>query len=120
MRSDPVKAALLHLFGMLFCILPPAVSILCYFPIWIAEGGEGIIPGFTVLLLSIAALPLYRFMRQALESAASWSLWLIAFLLFLLLSRIADEMTVISFAGFLGNAVGALLMKLSERYKEKE
>ena len=120
MRSDPIKAALLRFCGMLLCILPPVLAILFYFPIWIAEGGEGVIPGFTVLLISIAALPLYRLMKRALESAASWTLWLTAFVLFLLLSRIADEMTVISFTGFVGNALGAVLFKLSERIGKRE
>jgi hypothetical protein len=47
-------------------------------------------------------------------------LWLALFVIFLLLSKIAEEMTVISFVGFIGNSFGAIVFKLSEKYKPKE
>ena len=42
----------------------------------------------------------------------------IVFVVFFLVSRIADEMVVISFVGFIGNLVGAMLLKLGERCRK--
>jgi hypothetical protein len=47
-------------------------------------------------------------------------MWFIIFVLFLLLSEIADEMTVISATGFIGNCIGALLFKLADRVGKKK
>ena len=50
---------------------------------------------------------------RILKSPAVYTLWLIAFIAFSSLSRIADEMTVISFFGFISNAAGAVLFRLA-------
>ena len=47
-------------------------------------------------------------------------MWLIAFILFLSLSRIADEMTVISFVGLISNLIGSLIFKLARRYGKED
>ena len=118
-RSNPWGYFALRGLGIVLCVLPVSLSILCYFPVWVAEGGEGIMPGLAALLLVLAAIPLWRLIRRALSSMASYTLWLVAFILFLCLSRIADEMTVISFVGFVGNAIGAVVFRLSERLRAK-
>ncbi len=109
----------LHIIGLMFCILPPAVCTLCYFPLWRSEGGGTVIAGGCALLLALSAIPLMRIIREKLRSPASYVLWLAAFLLFFGVARIADEMTVISFVGFVGNIIGALFFKLGGRHNEK-
>ena len=47
-------------------------------------------------------------------------LWLVTFVLFMMLSRIANEMTVISFVGFVSNLAGACLFKAAKKYMYKE
>ena len=66
-----------------------------------------------MLLLLLAALPLYRGIKKILRSPSAYQLWLFSFVLFFLTSRIADEMTVISFVGFVGNALGAVCFRLA-------
>lgn len=53
--------------------------------------------------------------RKALASPAAHTMWFIAFLIFFTMSKIADEMTVISFVGFLGNGAGAICFRLARR-----
>ena len=113
------KVVILRCAGLLMCVLPVTVAILSYFPIWLNEGGEKVLSGVTVLLLTVALVPMYKGIRRLFKSPASYTLWFVAFILFLLLSQIAEEMTVISFIGFLGNGIGAILFKLSERMKRK-
>jgi succinate-acetate transporter protein len=59
-------------------------------------------------------IPLYKFLRARLESYSSYFLWLVLFLLFFALSRIADQMTVICFAGFIGNLLGGICFHLAK------
>lgn len=112
-----IKPLVLRLLGIAMCVVPVTVAILSYFPMWIGEGEGAVICGFTVLLLSLAALPFYRAIKRFLMGASVYTLWLIAFLLFFALSEVADEMTVISFVGFISNLFGAILLKASRRDK---
>ena len=109
----------LHIAGLCFCILPPAICTLAYFPLWKEAGGGAVIAGGCALILVLCAMPLYKLLHSALRSSASYIIWLVAFLTFFALSRIADQMTVISFAGLVGNLVGAILFKLGGRRNEK-
>ena len=111
---------LLHLASIALCVVPVTVSILCYFPVWRAEGGEVLLSGVTMLLLALASLPLYKLLAHKLRSPAAYTVWLIAFLIFLALSKIADEMVVISFTGFIGNALGAIVYRLAEGGRKDE
>ena len=106
--------------GVAVSVLPPMLAVLAYFPAWVAEGGEHVFSGFTAFLLIVAALPIYRTMKKLLASPSAWVMWLVAFLAFLLLSNIAEEMTVISFVGLISNIAGAIAFKLSKRYKDSD
>lgn len=112
-NKQTVKSIFLRVIGLVLCVIPVTVSILCYFPAWRAEGGEVLLSGTTLLLLCMAAVPLYKLISAKLRSPAAYTLWLIAFILFFLLSNIAEEMVVISFTGFVGNLLGAIAFKLA-------
>ena len=45
-------------------------------------------------------------------------MWLFTFILFYTMSRIADEMTVISLVGAISNAIGAILFRIAGRCNE--
>ena len=112
-NKQTIKSIFLRVIGLVLCVIPVTVSILCYFPAWRAEGGEVLLSGTTLLLLCMAAVPLYKLISAKLRSPAAYTLWLIAFILFFLLSNIAQEMVVISFTGFVGNLLGAIAFKLA-------
>lgn len=113
-KKNKHTGALLRLLGMIFCTLPPAAATLSYFPLWSGNGGKTLAGG-AVLLLVMSAFPLIKWIKRHISEISSYMLWLILFLLFFALSKIAAEMTVICFAGFIGNAVGALLFYLAKR-----
>lgn len=112
-NKHTIKSIFLRVIGLVLCVIPVSVAILSYFPAWRAEGGEVLLSGATLLLLCMAAVPLYKLISAKLRSPAAYTLWLIAFILFFLLSNIAEEMVVISFTGFVGNLLGAIAFKLA-------
>ncbi len=119
MRRE-IKRALCGAVGTAVSVIPTALAVISYFPMWVAEGGESILSGFTALLLILTAVPLFRLIRRLLHSPSAWMMWLVAFLLFFLLSRIADEMTVISFVGLVSNIVGALIYRIGGKTNTQE
>ena len=113
----------LHILGFLFCIIPPAVCTVLYFPLWREAGGGRSVCGLCAFFLVLSALPLYKALGRYLRSAASYTVWIVVFLFCFLFSRIAEEATVISFVGAVGNVIGAMCFKIAGRHKrtgEKE
>ena len=104
--------------GLLSCVVPPVACTLSYFPLWKEAGGEELVCGTTALLLMISVIPFYKHIKRLFETSASYVLWLAIFLFSFLMSKVISEITVIAFVGFVGNAVGAVLLKLGERKAE--
>ena len=107
---------LFSLLGLALCVIPVAVCILKYFPVWTARGGETVFSAITLVLIAISAIPLFSFVKRFLRSPASYTIWFILFIFFFLVSNIAKEMVVISFVGFSSNLIGALFFKISRMF----
>jgi hypothetical protein len=78
------------------------------------EGTGSVISGFTLLLLMGAMLPLWKSVKRILRSPSAYVMWFIAFMIFFMLAKIADEMTVICFVGFVSNLIGAVFFRASK------
>ena len=114
-KNNSRRKFFFKLLGLFFSIVPVLLSVLLYFPVWKTEGSVKLISGGVLLLILLSILPLYRYIKSIMKSPSVYTLWFISFLLFFSLSKIAEEMTVISFVGFLSNLIGALFFKLGER-----
>lgn len=115
MNASPRKRLFLRIIGISFCTVPVITAILTYFPLWREKGGTAVLSGFTLLLTVLALTPLMKTLKRLLRSPAVHTMWFIVFAVFLLLSKIADEMTVISFVGFIGNLIGAFFFKAANK-----
>ena len=105
----------LHFLGLTLCIAPPALCALLYFPLWAEGGGGRALAGGAAFVMALCFMPLYKFIRRVLASSSSYLMWLIIFLFFFLTAKIAAQMTVISFVGFLSNLAGGALMRIAKR-----
>jgi len=109
----------LKLIGVCVSTVPPLLAVISYFPIWGERGASHVISGISLIFIVISFLPIYKIIKKKLESPSVHTVWLAVFVCFFLLARIAEEIKVISFVGFISNTVGALFFKLAER-KEAE
>ena len=118
----------LRLLGFTFSFLPPVIATLTYFPLWYSRGIEFFLSGLTLLFLLISAIPLIRIIKNKLKSPSAPLIWLVFFLFFFAVDKISDKCVIISFIGFLGNAIGTAFYKLDkmkgknrgERYDEED
>ena len=115
-RTNPAKCLLFNTLGIGISIIPVAVTIFSYFPLWIAREDASILSGLSLILLGAAIIPLFKYLKQIFRTPSAPVMWLIFFLVFFLLSKIADEVTVISFVGFVTNLLGSLMFKVAKRY----
>lgn len=111
MTNTSMKKAVLNLIGLAISVLPVAVCILLYFPVWRDRGIVATLSGFTLLLLVLASVPLLNVIKKALKSPSAPLMWFVVFVVFLALSSIAQEMTVVAFVGFVSNLIGAVFFR---------
>ena len=115
MSNPRRKKLFLNFIGLSVSVLPVLSAILCYFPEWQERGSGTLMSGFVLLLILLALVPLFNVIKAALKTPSAKMLWFVTFVVFFLLSNIADEMTVISFIGFVTNLIGAIFFKAAER-----
>ena len=106
---------ILQIIGFSLCILPPTLCTLTYFPLWREAGDGKILSGGVLLLLLLSAYPVIRALKIRLKSPSLPIIWLAIFLGFFILSRIAREVTIIAFYGFVGNLLGAICFNIAKR-----
>ena len=116
-KNNHARRLLFNALGLFFSVIPPAVSIFSYFPIWVAREDASVLSGLSLVLIIAALIPCYKYVKEALRTASVPFMWLGIFLVFMLLSRIAHEITVISFVGFVSNTVGAVFFKIARGMK---
>ena len=119
-KSNPILCFSLHILGLALCIIPPAICTLSYFPIWKSVGYGECIAGGSALLLALCLAPLFKLIKAKISSYGSAFVWLVLFLLFFSLSKIADQMTVISMVGFVGNLMGTVCFSLARKFGGRE
>ena len=119
-RNNPAKRLLFNSLGLGICIIPVVVAILSYFPLWLAREDASVLSGLAVLLITAALVPMYKYLGSILRSPSAPLMWFAVFIVFLFLSKIANEMTVISFVGFTTNLIGSLFFKFAKRYDKEE
>ncbi len=112
-RTNPTRRLLFNALGLFFSVIPVAVSIFSYFPLWIAREDASILSGISLVLAAMALVPCFRYVKEVMRTASAPVMWLALFIVFLLLSKIANEITVIAFVGFVGNLVGAVFFRLA-------
>ena len=114
------KRLLFNALGIAVSVIPVSVAIFSYFPLWISRNDASFLSGISLLLICLAIVPLFKYLKQFWRSPSAPLMWFLAFILFFLLSRIASEMTVISFVGFVSNLVGSVCFRISKRYDGRE
>ncbi len=112
-NNTPAKRLIFNSFGIIFSVIPVSVSIFSYFPLWVGREDASILSGISLILMLAALVPCFRYIKTAISSASAPVMWLVIFITFFLLSKIADEITVIAFVGFLGNLIGAVFFRLA-------
>ncbi len=118
--KSKIKHALISLTALCFAILPPGIAVLEYFPLFKSRADGSVLSGFVIILLTICGVPLFKLLQRAVKSPTAIGIWFAVFIIFFFLSKIADEMCVISLAGFIGNLIAALIWKLDKKLLKKE
>ena len=119
MDKQQNRKTALSLLGVAVSVIPVLIATISYFPIWQERGAYAVLSGGLLLLLTVCILPIVKLIKKLLCSPSVYLLWLIIFLFFSAMRSIVDELTVISFVGFVSNLIGAALYRAGGGVLEK-
>lgn len=114
------KSHLLNAIAILISVVPASVATLTYFPLWSDRGSEYVFSGISLIFIMLSFSPLVKFLRRNLTTASSFVMWLIVFVIFSMLSLIAEQIKVISFVGFISGIVSAFIFHIANRERHNE
>ena len=117
--QSSLKAKILNIAALVLSVVPPAVTALCYFPLWLGERASAL-SILSLLVLALCCIPFWRVIKEAFRSPSAWMLWLVIFLFTSLFESICAGLRVVALVGCLAGAVGALLFYLARRVGDRD
>lgn len=109
-----MKRVLFRTLGYLFCILPAAVAVLSYFPLWLDDRAQTL-SVLGILLLFTALLPFRRTVKEKWRTPSAWGIWFFLWIALSLFRAIIDQLITVALIGFPTGLVGAFFFRLSEK-----
>ena len=110
---------LLRVLGVALCVVPPALSTLEFFPLWLSDG-KSTLSALSVILLLLSALPLIRMIKHRLRSPSLWMFWLFLWVALTVLIPIAATIKTIALISFPTGFLGAVCFRLAKRRRGAE
>lgn len=119
MRNS-TKGAIIKTVALGIDVGVPLVATLSQFPMWIAKSAEATMSGLCLILLVLSVIPFLKQLKEYFKSPSAWVLWGAVFVVLFMLRSIIDQILVVAFAGFLANALGAVIYNIGKHVGEKE
>lgn len=98
----------------------PLIATVVQFPVWVEKSSEATVSGLFLVFAALAAIPLFKQIKEFMKSPSVWILWCVLFVAFVVLQNIITEMVKICFAGMIANIIGAGIYKLGAYIGSKE
>ena len=116
MRS---KLSLLHIAGLLICVVPPVIATLEYFPLWFSQS-ETTVSALSAIMLTLCCIPFFKQIKAYLRGTpAAWVIFGIIFLLFSIFNSIADGIENIALVGLISNLCGGALFRIEKHLRRE-
>lgn len=113
-----MRARVYKIIGLCLAVLPPAVTALCYFPLWFSSRGSAF-SVLSILLLALCLLPFRRVIRDYMKSPSAWQMWFLLWVGLTLFARICNGLRAVACVGSLSGLIAEVFFFLSRRASEK-
>ena len=104
---------LLRILGILLCTLPPTLSILAFFPFWLAYR-ETAVSAVALLFLALSCVPLFLIFKSYLRTPAPWMIWLGIWGILFAFRPILPAMQTVALISFPTALLGALCFRIAK------
>lgn len=109
-----MRVRVYKIIGLCLAVIPPAVTALCYFPLWFSSRGSAF-SVLSILVLALCLLPFRRVIRDYMKSPSAWQMWFLLWVGLTLFARIANGLRAVACIGSLSGLLGELFFYLARR-----
>jgi hypothetical protein len=118
--KNSTKGAIIKTVALGIDVGVPLATTLTQFPLWIEQSAEATMSGLCLVLFGLSVLPFLKQLKEYFKSPSAWVVWGIIFILLIMLRNIIDQILVVSFAGLVANAIGAVIYNIGKSVGGKE
>ncbi len=113
------KVFILHVFGLLLCVVPPVIATLEYFPLWFSRS-ETAVSAISAILIALCCLPFIKQIKAYFRGTpASWVVWLVIYVLVAVFNKLAQGVETVAFIGALSNLLGGCIFRIERHIRHK-
>ena len=110
-----------HIFrilGILLCVLPPAVSTVAFFPIWLTNGRTAL-AALLLTLFALGAIPVLILFKRHNRPPALWMIWLFLWGFLFCLRPILPAIETIALISFPIALLGWICFRIGQHFERK-
>ena len=115
-----IKYIILNAIALSISIVPPVVTTLMQFPIWIESSAEATLSGTVCLIVFVCCIPFYKQIINYMKSPSVPVVWILIAAAMYIFKEIADQLFIVACVGAVSNLIGMLFFKWRDFYKERE
>ena len=101
------------------CVATPLVAACTQFPIWVQQSDEATISGLALIVLFIACIPFYKYIKNYMKSPSAAVVWTTLAVVFTLMQQIINQMLIVTYVATTANIVGTGMYKIGDYIKAK-
>lgn len=115
---NKTKYMILSTIAFLVSVLPPLITTMLQFPVWIESSSEATVSGISILLIFFSCLPFYKAIINYFKSPSAPVVWICICVFMYIMKAIAEQMFIVSCVGAVSNLIGMVFFLWRNKYKE--
>jgi hypothetical protein len=117
--TNLTRGKIVNASSTLLCVGTPIAAACTQFPIWVQKSSEATVSGMVLLVLFIACIPFYKYIKDYMKSPSAAVVWTVLAVLFTLLQEIIKQMIIVTYVAAAANIVGTGMYKIGDYLKAR-
>ena len=117
--TNLTRGKIVNASSTLLCVATPIATACTQFPIWVQKSDEATISGLVLVVLFIACIPFYKYIKNYMKSPSAAVVWTALAVVFTLMQQIINQMLIVTYVAAGANIVGTGMYKIGDYIKAK-
>lgn len=117
--TNLTRGKIVNASSTLLCVGTPIAAACTQFPIWVQQSSEATVSGMVLLVLFIACIPFYKYIKNYMKSPSAAVVWTVLAVVLTLMQQIISQMLIVTYVATGANIVGTGMYKLGDYIKAK-
>ena len=117
--TNLTRGKIVNASSTLLCVATPIAAACTQFPIWVQQSDEATISGLVLIVLFIACIPFYKYIKNYMKSPSAAVVWTALAVVLTLMQQIISQMLIVTYVAAGANIVGTGMYKIGDYLKAR-